>query len=415
VSTPHHVLVLCSSSIPEVFEAIGRRGLPVVLLSARKSIEPSGLPEAVVNPPVVVHAETMEPRDQRGAARQILRLHATYDFAAIVPLMEYGLLPAALAATELKLPTPSIRAVQNTRDKLRMRRVLEAAGLGQVRYAHCRSLPEAESFWRQTGGPIFMKPAAGSASEGVSRIADSTDLEDAWELAANAPGFAGALCEEFIAGPELSLEGYSVDGTFVPVALTEKLTDTRFLEIGHSQPARRTHEEYRRVCEVAGCALSTLGVTNAVSHTELKLTPAGPVLIETHTRMGGGQIHQLTERTTGVDLADLTVSLAFGEKPGTVPCATGAAAAIRFMPGRAGVVASVELPAVDEGGGIVAAVALVRPGDATTADSSSFTRLGYAIAVGETPDVAIARAEQCLGQFRIEVSQQECRWIERIA
>jgi biotin carboxylase len=401
VSTPQHVLVLCGSRSPEVFEAVERRGLPVVVLSARKPIEPTWLLEAVVHPPVVVHAEPLEPRDQRGAARQILRLHSTYDFAAIVPVMEYGLLPAALAATELKLPTSSIRAVQNTRDKLRMRRVLEMAGLGQVRYAHCRSLLEAERFWRQIGGPIFMKPAAGSGSDGVSRIAESGDLQGAWELAANAPGFAGALCEEFIAGPELSLEGYSVDGMFMPIALTDKFTDSRFLELGHSQPARRTPGEYRSVYEFAARALSALGVTNAVSHTELKLTPAGPVLIETHTRMGGGELHQLTERTTGVDLADLTVALAFGEKPVIAPCDTGVAAAIRFMPGRAGVVASVELPAIEEGSGIVAAVAHVRPGDATTAHSSSFTRLGYALAVGATPEHAVARAEQCLAQFRI--------------
>jgi hypothetical protein len=395
VTTPRRVLLLTNFQIPELFDALARRGMHVVLLTIPETFERMSLP------PCVVHAETIDVADQRAVTRQILRLHATHVFEAIVPVMEFGLLPAALAAMQLRLPTPSVRAVQNTRDKLRMRRVLETAGLGQVRYAHCQTLAEARSFWRLVGGPVFLKPAAGSASDGVSRIVDERDLQSAWDLAASAPGFAGALCEEFVAGPEVSLEGYSVDGRFVPVALTDKLTDERFVELGHSQPSRRTAEDYRRVCELVAPTLTALGVTTAVSHTEVKLTPDGPVLIETHTRMGGDNIHRLTRQTTGVDLADLTVALALGEKPAVTSSDTGMGAAIRFLRGRAGVVASVELPLVHEGGDVTAATYL-RPGDVITGRSSSLGRLGYAMAVGLTPEAAVAAAERYLAQIRVE-------------
>jgi biotin carboxylase len=391
-----HVLVLTNFQIAELFDALSSRGVGVVLLTIPETFARMTLPACVVR------AETIDVTDQRAVARQILRLNETYAFEAIVPVMEFGLLPAALAASELKLPTPSVRAVQNTRDKLRMRRVLDAAGLGQVRYRHCQTLAEAESFWRLVGGPVFLKPAAGSGSDGVSRIADARDLQTAWELAAGAPGFTGALCEEFVVGPEVSLEGYSIDGRFVPIALTDKLTDEHFLERGHSQPARRTPEEYRSVCDFAARALAALGVRTAVSHTELKLTAGGPVMIETHTRMGGGNIHQLTRTTTGVDLADLMVALALGEEPVVTPRETGIAAAIRFMAGRAGVVASVTVPRLHEGGDVTAAVAYVQPGDVTTGRSSSLSRLGHAMAVGATPEAAADAAERCLAEIRVE-------------
>jgi biotin carboxylase len=395
MTRPRRVLLLTNFQVPELFDALARRGRHVVLLTIPETFKRMTLP------PCVVHAETVDVVDQRAVARQILRLHATHDFEAIVPVMEFGLLPAALAAMQLGLPTPSVRAVQNTRDKLRMRRVLEAAGLGQVRYAHCQTLAEAGSFWRLVDGPVFLKPAAGSGSDGVSRIVDERDLQGAWDLAASAPGFTGALCEEFVAGPEVSLEGYSVDGRFMPVALTDKLTDERFVELGHSQPSRRTAQEYRRTCEFVAQALTALGVTTAVSHTEMKLTPAGPVMIETHTRMGGDNIHRLTRQTTGIDLADLTVALALGEHPALTPSDTGVAAAIRFLSGRMGRVASVELPLLHEGGDATA-MTYLRPGDETTGRSSSLGRLGYAMAVGVTPEAAVSAAERCLAEVRVE-------------
>jgi hypothetical protein len=55
-----------------------------------------------------------------------------------------------------------------------------------------------------------------------------------------------------------------------------------------------------------------------------------------------------------------------------------------------------------EGDDVTAAVAYVRPGDVTTGRSSSLGRIGHAMAVGATPEAAVAAAERCVKQIRIE-------------
>jgi biotin carboxylase len=59
------------------------------------------------------------------------------------------------------------------------------------------------------------------------------------------------------------------------------------------------------VYEVATRALQALGVTTGATHTELKLTPDGPQVIEINGRLGGdvGRLVELSTGTHGVELA----------------------------------------------------------------------------------------------------------------
>src|SRR2546429_1233754 len=92
--------------------------------------------------------------------------------------------------------------------------IFEQAGLAQVRYAACHDLAQAQAFLERVGGPIILKPVSGTGSDGVSLVRSGEELVSAFQVAMGADGFAGILCEEYIEGPEVSLEGYSVDGRF---------------------------------------------------------------------------------------------------------------------------------------------------------------------------------------------------------
>jgi biotin carboxylase len=129
-------------------------------------------------------------------------------------------------------------------------------------------------------------------------------------------------------------------------------------------------------------------------------------MIETHTRMGGGSIHVLTERTTGVDLADVMVGMAFGEEPQVRPQRTGRAAAIRFKKcGRDGRVAQAQIPPIEPGGLIESARIYFQPGEQVTSRSSSLDRLGQVIAVGpEAENVGLA-AERFLDRIHVSIEE----------
>jgi biotin carboxylase len=71
------------------------------------------------------------------------------------------------------------------------------------------------------------------------------------------------------------------------------------------------------------------GVTHGVTHTEVRLTPAGPCIFEVNGRLGGGLIPYLGRLAPGVDLTAAAVRLALGELPDLRPC-RDLCAAVRF-------------------------------------------------------------------------------------
>ncbi|HYR84720.1 MAG TPA: ATP-grasp domain-containing protein [Terriglobia bacterium] len=401
-SAPRRLLIV-GTGVPEHEQAFARRGWRATMLT-HYDVAHEGPPVGVINGVIdqVEAADWARPFDVIG---RIVDLYAAPHIERVVPVDEFALLPAALATTQLGIPGLSLRAVRNSRDKFHMRRVLEQAGLGQVRYAACHNLAQAQAFLDRVGGPIILKPVSGTGSDGVSLVASGEELASAFKLAAEADGFTGILCEEYIEGPEVSLEGYSVDGRFVPVALTDKLTDERFLEIGHQQPTSHPQSVFQAAADITGRALAALGVENGVSHTELRISTRGPVLIETHTRMGGDRLHVLTHLTTGVDLADLMVAFSLGEAVDARPEPQGRAAAIRFLVGRPGRVRGVRVPALQPGNGIHAVV-VPTVGKALSGRSSSRERLGHVIATGPTPELAGRTAESFIEQIHIDYFDQ---------
>ena len=64
--------------------------------------------------------------------------------------------------------------------------------------------------------------------------------------------------------------------------------------------------------EVATAALHALGVRTGGFHTEIKLTPDGPRVIEVNGRIGGGVPEMLFE-ASGVSIFNLSMRVALGE------------------------------------------------------------------------------------------------------
>ena len=408
MSAPGYVALVGGAEVPELAEALARRGLRGVMFTYEEQLvgrRPEGVIEVL---------ERVDFRRPLGVIRRIVEHHRTFCFRGIVGSAEYGQIPTALAAERLGLPGPSARAVTNIREKARMRRILEEKGLGQIRYEKCGSAAAVGAFQRRVRGPIIVKPAAGTGSEGVARLDSDAGAEAAFALASDAG--SGVLCEQFVEGPEVSVEGVSVGGVFHPVAVTDKRTNERFLETGHDQPSAHSASVCQEAFALASRVVAALGLRHGVSHTEMKLTTKGPVLIETHTRMGGDRIPVLTHRTTGVDLADVMVGLALGETPVIRAEATGRAACIRFLIGRAGQVSAVSIPEVLPTGVLEVRVK-VKAGDLVSGRSSSPDRLGHVIATGANRTEAARAADALVRGIGVTYTdqQEEAPWLSRAA
>ena len=135
----------------------------------------------------------------------------------------------------------------------------------------------------------------------------------------------------------------------------------------------------------------------------MKLTARGPVIIESHNRVGGDKIDELAELAYGVDMDRYALGIPFGlvEPLAESPKAAGGAA-IRFLtppPGRV-----VEVLGADAIAGDPALVELqitVSPGDTVPELTWSEDRVGHVITRGETADDAAAHCERLLAAVRI--------------
>ncbi|HEY7008803.1 MAG TPA: ATP-grasp domain-containing protein, partial [Jatrophihabitantaceae bacterium] len=259
-------------------------------------------------------------------------IHRRLPFDQAYSVTEAGLVAAATVNEKLGLGGNPVGAVRLLKDKDRMRDLVNRLGLSPVAASVVTGPAGIRRFALEHGFPLIVKPVDASASIGVSRVDGPDDVVPAWSVA-NALGLKRMLVEEYLSGPEISVEAFSFGpGRHHVVALTAKETLANFVEVGHVVPAPIPAETVAAVTAQVTALLDAVGHTDGPSHTELKLTSAGPRVIESHNRQGGDRITDLVELVHGVDLIKLGLAWATGQlEPWTSAPPANGAAAIHFM------------------------------------------------------------------------------------
>lgn len=345
----------------------------------------------------------MDYRDMEEVLLLARAWHACDPFDAVISFTEYGLEPASRVAIDLGIPGNNLEAVRLTRDKIRMRECLARHGLSPVRHRVCQSVDDALALRRDLdGAPIVLKPYAGGLSEGVFFVDDDAHLAErfAWTQSAMS---GPVLAEEFLTGPEFSVESISTDGRHEIAMVTEKITTElpRFIELGHQVPARLDPATRAQVDALVLRFLDVVGQRTGPCHTEIRLTPMGPRIIESQTRIGGDQIWEMCELVSGVDLMSETVCALTGlPSPDRQPRA--GAAAIRFFAFEDTAVRDVQgLDAAAQAPGVVRIKCMLEAGQSFGRLVSSDSRQGYALCTGDDIEQAVIRAEAALGLVRV--------------
>lgn len=171
---------------------------------------------------------------------------------------------------------------------------------------------------RDSGYKCIIKPADNSGSRGVGLLSDDGDLDKIFEYSKQYSRSGELVVEEYMEGPEVSVETLAVDGKIHVIQITDKLTTGApyFVEMGHSQPSKLSEETKKQIREVAIAANKALGIENGPSHTEIKVTKEGPKIVELGARLGGDCITtHLVPLSTGVNMVEASIRIALGEKP----------------------------------------------------------------------------------------------------
>lgn len=367
------------------FAALAERYRVGAVLGAEPTWQRPYLADAAV-------ADLADPSSIAGAVRSLAGGTAGLG---VMTWDETVLLATAEAAEQLGLPHLSAGAAAACRDKYATRSRLAGTPLG-VRHRLVGSADEAVEAAESFGYPVVVKPRSLAGSVGVARAEDAAAVRQAFARTATSryatlePGL-GALVEELLEGPEVSVDSVVFDGEVQCAHVARKRLGFApyFEEVGHLVTGWAGEPWADEAREVVVAAHGAVGVDHGVTHTELRLTAGGPRLVELNGRLGGDLIPFVSRLATGVDLVVAAAEMALGRPPSCTPAREGTAE-VRFVyPPYDCVVRSVDVAAAARVPGIAHATVLPEPGARLRLPPADpIPRLAALVAVG-------ADAEEC--------------------
>ena len=330
----------------------------------------------------------------------------------VAPGIDWPVAIAARICFKLGLPHPlSVESAQLAVAKLKQRERFAEIGLPHARYAVATRGEEAESAASELGFPLVVKAPDRQGQRGLALARSHEELAPAVELALSASRSGLCLIEPLEPGHELMVIGFSLDGRFHILAVTdrERAPAPAFgVTLEHSWPSALEPQPIEQAAELAARAAAALGIEFGPTYTQIVVGPEGPRLGELAARLGGGHDAELVAAALGVGLNELVLDAALGEpiEAGRLKAeARAGGACTRFLvaqPGDLAAVHGVEAASALEG---VERVRIYRePGYTVRPLRSRSDRIGSVLALGSRREQAVDRARQAADLIRFEIA-----------
>jgi biotin carboxylase len=337
-------------------------------------------------------------------ARTVRQAAGDFDADYVYHLgREDSMLATYRLAEELGKTLNPLRSVELLNDKLAMRRLLRQHGVSPVRFATVDRWPDVASVLDGFDVPVVVKPTELAGSRGVFLLRRRDELPE-WGRLLESYHYCGPLLvEEYLRGPEFSIETLSDHGRHHVVGVTRKVLGPPplFVETGHVHPVADSPST-RQMGDITVRLLELAGYQNGPAHTEVIATTDGPRIVESQARLGGDRIPRLIELGAGFDAERAIFQIIVGRPPlpGTPRCV----ARISYFDFPPGVVTSVS--GVDEARALDFVDELQFPFEVgatvpITVDSKS--RHGYVILTGDSEEETAARVRQVRSLLRVGV------------
>ncbi len=301
---------------------------------------------------------------------------------------------AARVAERLALPHPidgATATLATTKSKQRLR--FAEAGVPQPRLLD------------EPAAPSVVKAPDRQGQRGLTFVRAEAELPGAIAAAVEASRNGAYIVEEYIEGPELTVNAVSVDGVFHPLLVSDRVTadpPALCVALAHVWPWVETTQA---PIEAARAAAEALGIRNGPTYTQIRVGADGSRVVELAARLGGGHDAELVEAVTGVSLNDLALDFALGEGASVVPTQSlVGGACVLFLVAPEGKLTAIEgHEAAHEVDGVLDVRLYREPGHVFGPLLRGPDRAGAVIAVGESREQALERARAAADAIRFVV------------
>ncbi|MDN4524100.1 ATP-grasp domain-containing protein [Fictibacillus fluitans] len=336
------------------------------------------------------------------------------EIAGIMTTSEYYLTIVSELIEGLGLPGNSPEAMMNCRYKHRTRLILKEADILQPWFKILKSLDEIEAAANEICFPCVVKPVDESGSNHV-RLCQTIEEVKAQaqrilRIKTNPRGQNTAravLVEEYLEGQEYSVEMYTWEGNSQCIGITEKRVkgSPYFVEYEHIFPAGLSSMVQGELENTVASALKAVRFVMGVTHTEVKVTEKGCIIVEINARPAGGMIPELIRRVKNVDLMELHTKAMLGKFSVPLMTSSGFAGIHFIVADQSGFINEVNgVSQVEKLEGIKYIHLTTKPGNEVHIPANASHRLGFIIAQMDTYEETEAKLEEAIKLISFKIN-----------
>lgn len=293
-------------------------------------------------------------------------------------------------------------------NKHEMREAFEKYGAPSPKSMCFHHVDEAwDTFCTEFHGDCILKPSRNTGSRGVAKITSSineTHFARLFERAKNESRDKSVMLEQFIDGPEFSVEIIVWNDKVNVLAVTDKKTteEPYFVELGHNQPSVYPDVVVKEIKTAAVDGVKALGVNNCACHAEVKVQDGKAYIMEIGARLGGDFIStELTHLSTGIDMVAAAINCALGIEPYLKPIEQKHGACIRYFCPKPGKLTNITNTKVLNDPRVYDWEIYRKVGDIIPEVTNSLCRSGHVIVVDKTASESIVLAEKIINEVQL--------------
>ncbi len=265
------------------------------------------------------HFIVISTRDTHGTVRKAKEFSETVKkIDGVITVGTDASMTVAAVANTLGLPGIEFINAEAASNKIKMRE----------RFAlHSVPIPDFRKVWTINDlkkaatalqYPLVLKPSDNMGARGVMKIESESVLEQAFQHAKKASPSGELIVEEYMDGPELSIDALVYNGEIFITGIADRIIEREpfFIELGHVMPSNLPDEKINDAVSVFKAGIKALGINMGAAKGDIKVTKSGAKVGEIAARLSGGFMSAYTyPYSSGVNLIRNAIDIALGYPP----------------------------------------------------------------------------------------------------